>query len=101
MGLVFHEGKYTTLTDILGAEDAFGDMDFKVAGTSSSSPRCSSTRDRRPSGRRARRRAGAGQAARLQILDVMHDAIAEPRDEVRPLRRRSSASRSRSTRSAR
>src|SRR5262249_61420625 len=34
MGLVFHDGKYTTLTDILGAEDAFGDMDFKVAGTS-------------------------------------------------------------------
>lgn len=34
MGLVFHEGKYTTLTDILGAEDAYGDMDFKVAGTS-------------------------------------------------------------------
>ncbi len=34
MGLVFAEGKYTTLTDILGAEDAFGDMDFKVAGTS-------------------------------------------------------------------
>jgi polyribonucleotide nucleotidyltransferase len=33
MGLVFAEGKYTTLTDILGAEDAFGDMDFKVAGT--------------------------------------------------------------------
>src|SRR3954452_25142649 len=34
MGLIFAEGKYTTLTDILGAEDAFGDMDFKVAGTS-------------------------------------------------------------------
>src|SRR5262249_8465584 len=34
MGLVFAEGKYTTLTDILGSEDAFGDMDFKVAGTS-------------------------------------------------------------------
>ena len=33
MGLVFAEGKYITLTDILGAEDAFGDMDFKVAGT--------------------------------------------------------------------
>ena len=33
MGLVLAEGKYTTLTDILGAEDAFGDMDFKVAGT--------------------------------------------------------------------
>src|SRR5581483_1717522 len=33
MGLVYENGKYTTLTDILGAEDAFGDMDFKVAGT--------------------------------------------------------------------
>src|SRR5215212_8296479 len=33
MGLVYAEGKYTPLTDILGAEDAFGDMDFKVAGT--------------------------------------------------------------------
>src|SRR5882762_1742764 len=33
MGLVYHDGKYVTLTDILGTEDAFGDMDFKVAGT--------------------------------------------------------------------
>ena len=37
MGLISDEvdGKtqYVTLTDILGAEDAFGDMDFKVAGT--------------------------------------------------------------------
>ena len=33
MGLVYEGGTYTTLTDILGAEDAFGDMDFKVAGT--------------------------------------------------------------------
>ena len=43
MGLVYAEGRYTTLTDILGAEDAFGDMDFKVAGTADASPRCSST----------------------------------------------------------
>ena len=33
MGLVYDGGTYVTLTDILGAEDAFGDMDFKVAGT--------------------------------------------------------------------
>jgi len=33
MGLVAHEGSFVTLTDILGAEDAMGDMDFKVAGT--------------------------------------------------------------------
>src|SRR5690606_41587667 len=33
MGLVKEGDQYVTLTDILGAEDAFGDMDFKVAGT--------------------------------------------------------------------
>lgn len=33
MGLIERNGKYVTLTDILGAEDALGDMDFKVAGT--------------------------------------------------------------------
>ncbi len=33
MGLVAEGDRYVTLTDILGAEDAFGDMDFKVAGT--------------------------------------------------------------------
>jgi polyribonucleotide nucleotidyltransferase len=34
MGLIHRDGKYVSLTDILGAEDALGDMDFKVAGTS-------------------------------------------------------------------
>src|SRR5438045_5954268 len=33
MGLIAENGQYVTLTDILGAEDALGDMDFKVAGT--------------------------------------------------------------------
>jgi polyribonucleotide nucleotidyltransferase len=33
MGLVYEDGNYGVLTDILGAEDAYGDMDFKVAGT--------------------------------------------------------------------
>jgi polyribonucleotide nucleotidyltransferase len=33
MGLIADEGQFVTLTDILGAEDALGDMDFKVAGT--------------------------------------------------------------------
>jgi len=32
MGLVLEEGKYAILSDILGAEDALGDMDFKVTG---------------------------------------------------------------------
>ena len=33
MGLIHQDGEFVTLTDILGAEDALGDMDFKVAGT--------------------------------------------------------------------
>ncbi|MBA7622551.1 Polyribonucleotide nucleotidyltransferase [subsurface metagenome] len=33
MGLVYEDGKYSILTDILGLEDHLGDMDFKIAGT--------------------------------------------------------------------
>ena len=33
MGLIAQDGQFVTLTDIIGAEDALGDMDFKVAGT--------------------------------------------------------------------
>ena len=33
MGLIEQDGKFAILTDIQGAEDHFGDMDFKVAGT--------------------------------------------------------------------
>jgi polyribonucleotide nucleotidyltransferase len=83
MGLVFAEGKYTTLTDILGAEDAFGDMDFKVAGTSEFVTALQL--DTKIAGIPADVLAQAlGQAkeARLKILAVMAEAIAEPRDEV-------------------
>jgi polyribonucleotide nucleotidyltransferase len=85
MGLVFHDGKYTTLTDILGAEDAFGDMDFKVAGTSEfvTALQLDTKIDGLPADVLAAALEQAKQA-RLQILDVMHDAIAEPREEVRP-----------------
>ncbi len=85
MGLVFAEGKYTTLTDILGAEDAFGDMDFKVAGTSEFVTALQL--DTKIAGIPADVLAGAldqAKDARLKILAVMHDAIAEPRDEVGP-----------------
>ncbi len=85
MGLVFAEGKYTTLTDILGAEDAFGDMDFKVAGTAEFVTALQL--DTKIAGIPADVLAQAlGQAkeARLKILAVMADAIAEPRDEVGP-----------------
>jgi polyribonucleotide nucleotidyltransferase len=84
MGLVFHEGRYVTLTDILGAEDAFGDMDFKVAGTSEFVTALQL--DTKIDGLPADVLSAALQqakAARLRILDVMTGAIASPRSEVR------------------
>src|SRR5205085_9681322 len=83
MGLVYAEGKYTTLTDILGAEDAFGDMDFKVAGTAEFVTALQL--DTKIEGLPAEVLAQAldqAREARLQILDVMNKAIAGPRDEV-------------------
>jgi polyribonucleotide nucleotidyltransferase len=83
MGLVYAEGKYTTLTDILGAEDAFGDMDFKVAGTADFVTALQL--DTKIDGIPADVLAGAlnqARDARLAILEVMAGAIAEPRDDV-------------------
>ena len=85
MGLVYAEGKYTALTDILGAEDAFGDMDFKVAGTAEFVTALQL--DTKISGLPAEVLAKAldqAKDARLKILEVMHGAIAEPRAEVGP-----------------
>jgi len=84
MGLVFAEGRYTTLTDILGAEDAFGDMDFKVAGTADFVTALQL--DTKIAGIPADVLAGAltqARDARLQVLAVMEKAIPEPRSEVR------------------
>ncbi len=84
MGLVFAEGKYTTLTDILGAEDAFGDMDFKVAGTAEFVTALQL--DTKIAGIPADVLAAAltqARDARLQVLAVMNEAISTPRSEVR------------------
>ena len=83
MGLVYAEGKYTTLTDILGAEDAFGDMDFKVAGTADfvTALQLDTKIDGLPAevlGQALRQ----AHEARLKILEVIHGAIAAPREEV-------------------
>ncbi|MEM7274575.1 MAG: polyribonucleotide nucleotidyltransferase, partial [Actinomycetota bacterium] len=84
MGLVYAEGKYTTLTDILGAEDAFGDMDFKVAGTSEfvTALQLDTKIDGIPADVLAQALQQA-KDARMQILDVMTGAISAPRDDVR------------------
>jgi len=88
MGLISGEvdGKQTfvTLTDILGAEDAFGDMDFKVAGTREFVTALQL--DTKLDGIPADILAGAltqAHGARLAILDVMAEAIDEP-DEMSP-----------------
>jgi polyribonucleotide nucleotidyltransferase len=84
MGLVYAEGKYLPLTDILGAEDAFGDMDFKVAGTADfvTALQLDTKIDGIPSDVLAQALEQA-KDARLAILEVMKGAIAEPRADVR------------------
>jgi len=84
MGLIYAEGKYTTLTDILGAEDAYGDMDFKVAGTSEfiTALQLDTKIDGIPSDVLAQALQQA-RDARMSILDVMTSAIEGPREEVR------------------
>ena len=84
MGLVYAEGKYTTLTDILGTEDAFGDMDFKVAGTAEfvTALQLDTKIEGIPADVLGKALLQAKEA-RLKILEVMHGAIAAPRDDVR------------------
>jgi polyribonucleotide nucleotidyltransferase len=79
MGLIHEGGQYVTLTDILGAEDAFGDMDFKVAGTRNVITALQL--DTKLTGIPASVLAAAltqARAARLTILDVMQEAIDAP-----------------------
>ena len=83
MGLVYAEGKYVTLTDILGAEDAFGDMDFKIAGTEDAITALQL--DTKIEGIPAEvltQALSQARAARMQILAVMNEAISEPRPDV-------------------
>jgi polyribonucleotide nucleotidyltransferase len=83
MGLIYEDGKYITLTDILGSEDAFGDMDFKVAGTEDAITALQL--DTKIDGIPADVLSAALQQARearLQILEVMNACIPQSRDEV-------------------
>lgn len=83
MGLIKEGDRVAVLTDILGLEDALGDMDFKVAGTRDGVTAIQM--DIKVDGlsfeilgealERARK-------ARLQILDIMDGTIAAPRSEL-------------------
>ena len=88
MGLVSEEvdgqTRYAALTDILGAEDALGDMDFKVAGTSEFVTALQL--DTKLDGIPSEVLAGAltqAKDARLRILEVLNAAIDSP-DEMAP-----------------
>jgi polyribonucleotide nucleotidyltransferase len=86
MGMIAEDGTYVTLTDILGAEDALGDMDFKVAGTREFVTAIQL--DMKVSGMPAEVLAGAleqAREARFTILDVMEATIPAPRDSVNPI----------------
>jgi polyribonucleotide nucleotidyltransferase len=79
MGLINDGDDFVTLTDILGAEDAYGDMDFKVAGTREFVTALQL--DTKLTGIPASVLAGAlkqARDARMTILDVMADAIDAP-----------------------
>ncbi|WP_086665740.1 polyribonucleotide nucleotidyltransferase [Lentzea kentuckyensis] len=86
MGLVSDEvdgeTRYVALTDILGAEDAFGDMDFKVAGTKEfvTALQLDTKLDGIPSEVLAQA-LGQARDARYTILEVMAEAISDP-DEM-------------------
>lgn len=80
-GEIDGETQYVALTDILGAEDAFGDMDFKVAGTRDFVTALQL--DTKLDGIPAEVLASAlnqAKDARMAILDVMAEAIDEPEE---------------------
>jgi polyribonucleotide nucleotidyltransferase len=83
MGLVVEGDKYAILTDIAGAEDHYGDMDFKVAGTRQGITALQM--DIKVSGVSvAMMREALAQAkkARLEILDIMDQTISTGRAEI-------------------
>src|SRR5829696_2733669 len=83
MGLVKEGDEYIIMSDIQGLEDHMGDMDFKVAGTRDGISALQM--DMKITGVSAdllREALGQARRGRLQILDIMNDTIAEPRNEV-------------------
>ena len=85
MGLVMEGDQYAILTDIAGAEDHYGDMDFKVAGTATGITALQM--DIKVGGVTAEIMAQAleqARKARLFLLDRMLETIPEPRTAISP-----------------
>ncbi len=85
MGLINHDGKFVTLTDILGAEDALGDMDFKVAGTEDMITALQlDTKIESLPAQVLIDAMSQAKDARLFILGKMTDVLPAPREELAP-----------------
>ncbi|MBK8303214.1 MAG: polyribonucleotide nucleotidyltransferase [Chloracidobacterium sp.] len=85
MGLVMEGNRYAILSDIAGAEDHYGDMDFKVTGTEEGITALQM--DIKIGGINAMILQEALEQAkkgRMHILEIMDKAIAEPREEISP-----------------
>ena len=79
------QGRIAILSDILGDEDALGDMDFKVTGTAKGI--CGTQMDIKIAGMPYERLTQAllqAKAGRLHILDKMAEALATPREDLKP-----------------
>ncbi len=85
MGLVMEGKQYAILSDIAGAEDHYGDMDFKVTGTSEGITALQM--DIKVAGINAMILQEALEQARkgrMHILEVMNKAIEQPREDISP-----------------
>ena len=83
VGLVSEEGRQILLTDILGSEDHYGDMDFKVCGTRRGITGFQIYLKMDGLGFDLMRKAlEQNREARMKILDVMEAVIREPRKEI-------------------
>ena len=85
MGMIAEEGKFAILSDILGDEDALGDMDFKITGTRKGI--CGTQMDMKIDGlsyellEQALLQAKEG---RIHILDKMDETISTPKSDFKP-----------------
>jgi len=85
MGLVMEGNRYAILSDIAGAEDHYGDMDFKVTGSSEGITALQM--DIKVAGINAMILQEALEQARkgrMHILEIMNQAISSPREEISP-----------------
>ncbi len=83
MGLITEGGRTAILTDILGTEDHLGDMDFKVAGTKDGVTSIQmDIKVEKLDWKVISEALEKAKTARLHILDIMHQAMPEPRSQL-------------------